>query len=93
MILWQRGQTFLGCIPNPGCSYNAVLNAVTLNTGPIGVGVSVSFYIRVQMGVGPETVLNPATIITPPSGTSQTTTVIVNGPGTPSITPSSRWCW
>ena len=88
MILWQPGQTFLGCIPNPGCSYNAVLNAVTLNTGPIGVGVSVSFYIRVQMGVGPETVLNTATITTPPGGTSQTTTVIIPGsPGTPSITP------
>jgi hypothetical protein len=82
------GQTFLGCIPSPGCSYDPVLNTVNLNTGPIGVGASVSFYIRVQMGVGPETVLNTATITSTPGGPSQTTTVIIPGvPGTPISTP------
>jgi hypothetical protein len=46
------GQTFLGCIPAPGCTYNSVLNTVFFNTGPIAAGASISYYIRVEVGVG-----------------------------------------
>jgi Domain of unknown function DUF11 len=79
------GQTFLGCIPAPGCTYSSTLNTVFFNTGPIGAGASISYYIRVELGIGPETVFNTATITNGPS--SSTTTVIVGGPGTPSLTP------
>jgi uncharacterized repeat protein (TIGR01451 family) len=81
----QPGQIFLGCIPAPGCTYNSVLNTVMLNTGPITAHTSISYYIRVQMGIGPETVLNTAVITSPLelAQSSQTTTVNVGGQGTP----------
>jgi hypothetical protein len=79
------GQTFLGCIPAPGCTYSSTLNTVFFNTGPIAAGASISYYIRVELGIGPEAVFNTATITNGPS--SSTTTVIVGGPGTPSLTP------
>jgi uncharacterized repeat protein (TIGR01451 family) len=46
------GQTFLGCIPAPGCSYSSTLDTVFFNTGPIAAGASVSYYIRIELGIG-----------------------------------------
>ncbi|HEY8685685.1 MAG TPA: hypothetical protein VIO57_08775, partial [Chloroflexota bacterium] len=79
------GQSFLGCMPAPGCTYDSVLNMVFFNTGPIAAGASISFYVRVELSMGPQTVYNTATIANGPS--SSTTTVIVNGPGNPNLTP------
>jgi len=85
------GQTYItsvnNCIPAPGCTFNVLTNTVTFNTGPIAAHTSISFYVYVAVGTGPEPVLNTAFITSPTTGQSETTTVTVPGATSPVITP------
>jgi hypothetical protein len=83
------GQTFMSCLPSPGCGFIAgpagTAGTVTFDTGPIPAQTSVSFYITVQAGTGPLQLFNTATI--PFGPTSETTTVNVLAPEILTLTP------